>query len=42
MTQEARTKSSRVEVLNNADAVEEFLKGGIVMFKEWRKNWYGI
>ncbi len=42
MTQEARTKSSRVEVLNNADAVEEFLKGGIIMFKDWRKNWYGI
>lgn len=42
MTEDARTKSSRVEVLNNADAVEEFLKGGIIMFKEWRKNWYGI
>lgn len=42
MTQEARTKSNRSEVLNNADAVEEFLKGGIIMFKDWRKNWYGI
>lgn len=42
MTEEVRTKSSRVEVLNNADAVEKFLKGGIVMLKEWRKNWYGI
>lgn len=42
MTKDIRTKSNRVEVLNNADAVEAFLSGGIDMLKEWRKNWYNI
>lgn len=42
MTKDIRTKSSRLEVLNNADAVEAFLNGGIDMLKEWRKNWYNI
>ncbi|MBP7134661.1 DUF305 domain-containing protein [Patescibacteria group bacterium] len=42
MTQEIRMKSSRAEVLNNADAVENFLKTTGVMLKEWRKAWYNI
>lgn len=42
MTKEARTKTTRTEVLNNADAVEAFLSGGIVKLSEIRKGWYGI
>jgi len=40
MTKEARTKSSRSEVLNNADAVEAFLNNGLNMLKKWRQDWY--
>jgi uncharacterized protein (DUF305 family) len=42
MTKEVRAKSSRSEVLNNADAVEEFLNTSGNMLKEWRRNWYKI
>ncbi len=42
MTQEIRTKSTRREVLDNADAVENFLSGGITMLKLWREEWYGV
>jgi uncharacterized protein (DUF305 family) len=42
MTQEVRAKSSRAEVLDNADAVEAFLKKTGVMLREWRKAWYNI
>ncbi len=42
MTQEVRTKSSKKEVLDNADAVEDFLSGGVNMLKLWREEWYGI
>lgn len=42
MTQEIRAKSSRAEVLNNADAVENFLKTTSVTLKEWRKAWYNV
>lgn len=42
MTQEVRTKSSRKEVLDNADAVERFLKTTLVTLKEWRKAWYNV
>lgn len=42
MTQDVRLKSSRSEVLDNANAVETFLKGGIVMLSGWRKAWYSI
>lgn len=42
MTKEIRTKSSRKEILNNADAVEQFLSGGIVKLKGWRYDWYGV
>jgi uncharacterized protein (DUF305 family) len=40
MTKEIRLKSTKNEVLNNADAVEEFLTGGVKMLSEWRTNWY--
>lgn len=42
MTKEIKTKSSRLEVLNNADAVETFLKDTLEVFKNWRKDWYNI
>ena len=42
MTKETKTKSSRTEVLNNADAVEMFLLGGIDTLKNLRKSWYNI
>ncbi|MEW6617650.1 MAG: DUF305 domain-containing protein [Patescibacteria group bacterium] len=42
MTKEIRIKSSRTEILNNADAVESFLVNSGAMVKEWRKNWYSI
>jgi uncharacterized protein (DUF305 family) len=42
MTKSARTKTSRTEVLDNADAVEAFLSGGISMLKGWRNSWYSI
>jgi uncharacterized protein (DUF305 family) len=41
MTQDVRLKSTRSAVLDNADAVEAFLKGGIVMLSQWRSDWYG-
>lgn len=42
MTQDVRVKSSRSEVLNNAYAVEAFLKGGITILSEWRRAWYSL
>ena len=42
MTREIRLKSSRSEVLDNADKVEQFLTGGIAMLRDWRTKWYGI
>ena len=42
MTKEIRTKSSRAQVLDNADAVEAFLSGSIVDLKAWRMSWYGV
>lgn len=42
MTQEIRTKSSRAEILSNADAVENFLKTTLVELKNKRNLWYGI
>lgn len=42
MTKETNLKSSRAEVLNNADAVEIFLTNGIKMLSDWRKSWYQI
>lgn len=42
MTKEIRTKSSREDILNNADAVESFLKNSGEMLSQWREKWYGI
>jgi len=42
MTQEARKKSSRTEILDNVDAVESFLANGLVKLKSIRSNWYNI
>ncbi len=42
MTREARQKSSRTEVLNNADAVEAFLVKTLETFKAWRLEWYNV
>lgn len=40
MTEEVKTKSSRTEILNNADAVDTFLKTTLKLFKDWRAQWY--
>jgi len=42
MTNEVRRKSSRTEVLNNADAVEAFLTNGVGMLKGLRSTWYNL
>ncbi len=42
MTKEARVKSSRSEILDNADAVEQFLSGSIVTLKNLRETWYDV
>lgn len=42
MTKETRLKSSRAEILNNADAVELFLTNGIQALKGLRTSWYNI
>jgi uncharacterized protein (DUF305 family) len=42
MTKETRIKSSRSEILNNADAVEAFLSGGLGVLKGLRSTWYNI
>ncbi|MCW1949231.1 MAG: DUF305 domain-containing protein [Candidatus Shapirobacteria bacterium] len=38
MTKETRLKSSRAEILNNANKVEDFLNEGIKMLTEWRNE----
>lgn len=42
MTKETRQKSTRGEILNNADAIEAFLTNGIEVLKELRAHWYNI
>ena len=42
MTADAKTKSSRNEILNNADAVDTFLTTTLKVFKDWRMEWYKI
>lgn len=42
MTQEVRLKSSRKEILDNADAVENFLTGSLVTLKKWREEWFSV
>lgn len=40
MTREVSVKSSRAEILNNADAVDTFLKTTRVVLTGWRTEWY--
>ncbi|MBP6889081.1 MAG: DUF305 domain-containing protein [Candidatus Moranbacteria bacterium] len=42
MTKEIRNKSSRNEVLDNADAVETFLSDGLNLLRGWRSEWYNL
>lgn len=42
MAEEAKMKSSRNEVLNNADAVINFLSNNTNQLEQWRKDWYEI
>lgn len=42
MTKGTHPKSSRSEILNNANAVEQFLENGIVTLKGLRTEWYNI
>lgn len=42
MTKDIKTKSSRTEILNNADAVDTFLNTTLKLFKDWRIEWYKI
>jgi len=40
MAQEVKYKSSRSEILNNADQVIDNLSSNLNTLKEWRGNWY--
>lgn len=40
MTKETRLKSSRAEILDNADVVEAFLSNGLQTLKNLRSTWY--
>lgn len=42
MTEISRTKASRTEILDNADAVEAFLKTTGEALKAWRTQWYNL
>ena len=42
MTKDIKVKSSRTEILNNADAVDTFLTTTLKVFKDWRMEWYKI
>lgn len=42
MTKDISMKSSRNEILDNANAVEKFLTQSGEMLKEWRMTWYNI
>lgn len=42
MTEETRQKSNRALILDNADAVEQFLEGGLEALKGFRKDWYNV
>lgn len=42
MTKEVKMKSSRTEILNNAEDVEIFLNTTLEIFKNWRSTWYSI
>lgn len=40
MAKEIQVKSTRAEILSNADAVIQFLNEGLQTLKEWRTEWY--
>lgn len=42
MTKEIKTKSTRAEILDNADAVEAFLTRTLQAFQDWRSDWYKL
>lgn len=42
MTKEIRSKSSRAEILNDADGVEAFLSQSLVKLKAMRSEWYNV
>jgi uncharacterized protein (DUF305 family) len=42
MTDDIKTKSSRLEILNNADVVGTFFTTTMEIFENWRKEWYQI
>jgi len=42
MTAEARTKTSTAAVLDDANAVEDFLRTTLIQFRQWRNDWYGV
>lgn len=42
MTKDIKVKSSRNEILNNADAVDTFLTTTLKVFKDFRMEWYKI
>ncbi len=42
MTKETRLKSSRSEIMNNADAVEAFLSNGLWTLRGLRSTWYNL
>ena len=42
MTKETRLKSSRAQILDNANAVETFLSNGLETLKGLRTTWYNI
>lgn len=42
MTKEIRAKSSRADVLNNADTVEIFLTDSLTTLRGWRKEWFNV
>ncbi len=42
MTKDIRAKSGRSEIINNADAVEQFLSSTLPMLQGWRRAWYSV
>ncbi len=42
MTRDIITKSSRAEVLDNAQKVDRFLENTRTALEEWRETWYGV
>lgn len=42
MAQDIKTKSSRSDILDNANQVEQFLSNSLVMLKDWRLQWYSV